>query len=802
MTLERDDATDARATDSTPPARDGAVGTERDPRSRSALLGLSPLQASVIGLAVLVALAGVAATAPVATGLSSGAPAASADAGATASPAVEASNPVVPTDRPQIDGGFSRSTYTGVAGDPVEIRYTTDGPTYLLIGGNRLSDTGESVGFVDVVKISGTSETTINTRTIGTDASNVESCGLESTSCDLTFVDEDGEPIANGLDNLSEFSGATGAGGLARPLVPHRYRLAITNGTFVVDDSGIVTPTEVADQADLVLEKPSFRDDVEVFTSIDPAALDDDAESESLDALRENGLDRTAVTKGNRIVLGLEATGVWGALSHFAAERGAGPMEAGQPIDHRVLDDLLEEESGVSLRVRQTNPGLNEPRSVLDLSRADSDDVSFIPAEATELETPDAPGRFYLVIDTSDGDHFTEDPEPGDEFAVEFALEGTEGDRYAFAGDGEPPAAFNATSETDGSTAQFPYWGVDDGTARAEASFTVRERFLRYDHVTDDGELLVEADEGRVTGTTSLLPVREMSATFVNDAGDAPFRTESSLEIADGKFTVGLDLSGTETGTRLNYELYEGTTLRDSRTVIVVGDADNPDELVIEEAPENVTVTEGENLSAIRATARNAGGLAGEGELTLAVDNGSAIGSWAVRLGPGESRSFGFGAVTADLDPGTYPFTLELDGDVHGGTLVVEADPAATTIDDDDGSGAPDGNETDGGADAAGNGTDVDDGGTDDAAGNGTDGDDAASDDGNGTNSDGETSGDGTTADGTNSNGTDGSGAPSDDPPGDGGSQSSGLIPFPFGTREALGGTVLVGAVHLLGHWV
>mgnify|MGYP006273921623 CR=1 FL=1 len=787
MTLERDDATDARATDSTPPARDGAVGTERDPRSRSALLGLSPLQASVIGLAVLVALAGVAATAPVATGLSSGAPAASADAGATASPAVEASNPVVPTDRPQIDGGFSRSTYTGVAGDPVEIRYTTDGPTYLLIGGNRLSDTGESVGFVDVVKISGTSETTINTRTIGTDASNVESCGLESTSCDLTFVDEDGEPIANGLDNLSEFSGATGAGGLARPLVPHRYRLAITNGTFVVDDSGIVTPTEVADQADLVLEKPSFRDDVEVFTSIDPAALDDDAESESLDALRENGLDRTAVTKGNRIVLGLEATGVWGALSHFAAERGAGPMEAGQPIDHRVLDDLLEEESGVSLRVRQTNPGLNEPRSVLDLSRADSDDVSFIPAEATELETPDAPGRFYLVIDTSDGDHFTEDPEPGDEFAVEFALDGTEGERYAFADGTEPPGAFNATSATDDDVSQqFPYWETADGTARAEASFTVRERFLRYDHVTDDGDLLVEADEGRVTGTTSLLPVREMSATFVNDAGDAPFRTESPLEISDGNFTIDVDLDEVAPGTRLNYELYEGSTLRDSRRVVVVGDADNPDELVIDDAPENVTVTEGENLSALRATARNAGGLTGEGELTLTVDNGSEAGSWGVRLAPDESRTYGFGSVTPDLDPGTYSFTLRLDGDTHGGTLIVEKDPATTTI----------GDEGDGSAD---NGTDTGDSGAD----NGTDAD-GDSDDGDSeqsstapNGSDSDAGSDGTETDGDGGSGETSNGdAPADD------ADSVGMLPLPFGTREALGGTVLVGAVHLLGHWV
>ena len=774
MTMEHDDPTDSRSTDSTATASDRAVDSGGGRSLRAVEGGPSAFQAGVICLVAAVALAGVVATAPAAAGLSTAPPAPSVDAGTTAPGAVEAPGSDGSTDRSEISGGFSRSTYTGVAGDPVRIRYTAenpDGEAYLLVGGNRLTDTGQSVGFVDVLKISGTSETTINTRTLGTDASNVESCA--NAECDLEFRDEDGNVVS---ENLSGLPSATGAGGLARPLVPQRYRLAITDGAFVVDDSGVVTPTESADQADLVLEKPEFRDDVEVFTSIDPGYLDEDAETESLNALRDNGLERTEVTKGNRVVLGFEATGIWGALSHFAGEEEV-DIEAGETIDHRVLTRLLDAEEGVSLRVRQTDPGRNEPVSELDLSGADPDDVSLIAADAEELETPDAPGRFYLVVDTSDGGPFTDDPEPGDEFAVEFALEGTEGDRYAFADGGEPPAAFDpASASDDGVSQQFPYWEAADGTARAEATFTVRERFLRYDHVSDEGELLVEAEDGRVTGTTSLLPVREMSATFVNDAGE-PFRTESPLEISDGNFTVDADLDEVSPGTRLNYELHEGSTLRDSRTVVVVGDADNPDELVIDDAPDNVTVTEGENLSAVRVATRNAGGLTGEGDLTLAVDNGSAAGSWGVRLAPGESQAFRFGSVTADLDPGTYPFTLGLDGDTHSGTLVVEADPATTTIDDEP---AETGNGTD-----AGNGTDTD-------GGNGTDAADAdGSDDGNGTDTD-------------DGNGTDGdaSGEPADEGPADEGSDSAGLLPLPFGTREAFGGTVLVGAVHLLGHWV
>ncbi|MDB9234795.1 hypothetical protein [Halorubrum ezzemoulense] len=173
-----------------------------------------------------------------------------------------------------ITGEFTKSRYTGVAGDPIEIAYgynnpDPDGAAYLLVGGNQISNTGQTVGFVDVIKISG-STTTINTRLIGTEKTNVQSCALEEVSCDIEFRDTNGDPIADSLSNLTASSGATGASGLVRPLVPQRYRLAITDGTFTVDDSGVVTPTAAADQADLILKKPKLSDNVEVFTSVDP----------------------------------------------------------------------------------------------------------------------------------------------------------------------------------------------------------------------------------------------------------------------------------------------------------------------------------------------------------------------------------------------------------------------------------------------------------------------------------------------------------------------------------------------------
>jgi hypothetical protein len=752
-------------------------------RLRSRLRRLPTVRALGVAALVLVVASAAVVSGP-AAGVSVADSASVVDSPATNAVTSHPSESTGPADRHELSGSFSRPTYTAIAGDPVNIRYTasnSNGSAYLLIGGNRLTDTGNPVGYTDVVKLGGDFDGTINTRLLGTDAGTAASC--RATDCDLEFVNENGKEVA---DSLSELSGATGAGGLARPLVPQRYRLAITNGTFVVEEPGVVTPVGAAASSDLLLTKPTFYDEIEVFTTADPKNLEGSGGGESLSALEQNGLDRTAVTKGDRVVLGFESTGIWGALSHFAAEQGEGSLQAGQAVNHSVLSEFLRTEDGVSLKVRQTNPSMNEPRSELDLAGADPEDVTLLLADAEELETGDStPGRFYLVLDTSDGGPFTEDPEPGDEFAVEFALEGAEGYRYAFADDsGEPPAPFKQRLPA---PEQFPYWEKSDGTASAEASFSVQERYFEYDHVTDDGELLVEASGGAVTGTTTILPPIEMSATFVDDKRDEPFRSESEVELSEGNFSISADLGGADPGTRLNYELYEGTTLRDSRTVLVVDDTDDPDRLAVESVPENVTVPEDGNLSTLGIEVRNAGGLKGEGTLALDVDDGNLTTARELTLSSNESRTVGFPSTTIGLDPGEYPFTVTLDEDRRNGTLIVAENPARTTINENDSEG--DGSDTDSSANSSNT-----DENTTDADANATDaGENSSENDSTGT----------TTSDGNSSDLDENSSDPAGGSGGrDGGDEPATFLPFGIGTRETLIGTLLVGAVHLLGHWV
>ena len=724
----------------------------------------STLRIALVAVGLLFVAVGAAATGTGVAALPAESPTPTTDVGTSNAISADGVTGADPAERPEITGSFARPVYAGVAGDPVDVRHNADDGAYLLIGGNRLTDTGQSVGFVDVVRLTG-SETTINTRTLGTDASSVESCGRPDVDCDLEFLDEDGNEIG---ENLTDLSMATGAGGLPRPIAPQRYRLAIANGTFIVEDTGQITPAETAARAELLLERPTLHEEIEVFTTAHPDDLPaaDGAEAESLAALERNGVERTAVTTGDRVVLGFESTGIWGALSAFAADRSAGPLQSGEEVDHAVLTDLLEAEEGVSLRVRQTNPGRNQPRSQLDLSDADPDSVSLLLADATEVEPgqdDSTAGRFYLVLDTGSDGPFTRAPEPGDEFAVEFALEGTPGERYRFAAaDGRPGAFQPESAADDGVPEQFPYWDESDGRVSAEASFSVRERFLRYDNVTRDGTLLVEADGGTVTGTTSILPVTELAADFVNDAGD-PIRTQSPVEIEDGHFALGADFEGVSPGTRLNYELYEGSTFRESRDVVIVADVDDPDRLAIADAPANVTVAEDDDLAALAVDVRNVGGLGGDGTLTLDVGDGNVTASQELTLASNETRRIAFSTVSANLAPGEYPFTVTLGDDQRNGTLIVENDPAKTTITDDD--------TTD-----------------DDTGGDVTPDDDAEN-----------------TADDGAPDALDDSDDDTDDSDGDERSPTDApatLLPFGIGTRETLGGTLLVGATYLLGHWV
>ncbi|MFC5135456.1 MULTISPECIES: BGTF surface domain-containing protein [Haloferacaceae] len=730
-----------------------------------------------------------------------------------------------------VNASFGSDTYTTTAGDLAEVTVSVEnGPKYLLVGGNRLSDSGGPVGFVDVVEVDGEGSVTLtlNTRVAGTGVDYVSVTSEEgsatscaATGCSLDFVDEEGESVASGLGGLPS---NTGADGTVRPLAPERYRLSLVdNATFTVGGDGTVAPAAESERSELVLTEPEHRvaEEVEVFTTM-PADPDSDPEGiEPVGSLRSDGLERSAVTKGDRLVIGVEAAGIWGALSHLADEHEAGTVTAGENATGAVLGDLLAAEEGVFLEIEQTNPGRNSAPTRI--GPDELEDATLIFESASELESaPDDPtaGRFYLVIDTSDGNAIGDRLDPGEEYRVEFGLDGADGERYRFAEDPDAvdaDAPFAAASVgDDGVPEQFPYLSTDGTGVSVDSTFSVSERYLRYDHVTDDGEILVDGDG--VTGTTTLLPATELTAVFAYDGGETPRTAESTVRIDDdGNFSIDPGIGEAQPGDRLTVDLYADSGPYDSRTAIVVADADEPDRLRLDDETTELNVTRGDTLSELSVTVRNAGVVENREPLSLEVAGGELYEERYVTVAPDEPRNETFDGTTVDLDPGTYSYTLAIDGDETTGTLTVEPDPAVTQIDDeaagddeadgndgDDGSGTENGTEVSNGTEPGNeagstNGTETEDdtgNGGDAGAGNGTDGG-GDTETANGTDAGEETD----TANGTES----GNGS---DPDGNGGNApdetdtSSTPALIPVGTREAFGGTVVVGATYLIGHWV
>jgi hypothetical protein len=705
----------------------------------------------------------------------------------------------------EVNASFSREIYATTAGDPVEFTVLVEEETYLLVGGNRLSDSGASVGFTDVIRLEpgegSRMDVTLNTRVAGTGTEYVSASGNGTATscsiggCDLTFTDENGGDVGG----LSDLSTATGAGGLTRPLAAERYQLAaVENATFTVTGKGVVSPAAPAARSNVLVVEPErhLGEEIDLFTTM-PAGSN--GSIDSVNALRSEGLERSAVTKGDRLVIGVEAAGIWGAMSHVAND-GGGPITAGENASGEVLRDLLAKEEGIDLRIEHTNPGQNRQPTRIDSSVLQ--DATLLFESPDEFEAPSADpsaGRLYLVIDTSDDNAIGERLDPGEEYRVTFELAGERGERYRFAEEADGP--FDAASVEDGSVPeQFPYFSSDEAGVSVETTFSIQERYIEYDHHTDEGEIFVA--DGEITGTTTLLPATELTAEFTYDGGDRPQLSESTVSIDDGgNFSVDLGLSGVPPGDRVLFELRDDSGLRDSRTVIAATDAADPHRLRLTNTTTNVTVTRKEPLSALSTTVRNVGVVEDRKRLSLDVADGAIVEERYVTVGPDAPRNETFGGVDADLEPGNYSYTLSIDEDRVNGTVMVEADPAVTRIDSDGNGtsvdGGPDGNgsnpdsNSDGGDQTTGNGSDPTDNSTDSQTNDGTN---------NGTEppeTNGTDGGD-SARDTASVNATGGDG-PSEAPPTD---APTTFLPFGIGTRETLVGTLLVGAVHLLGHWV
>ena len=685
---------------------------------------------------------------------------------------------------PEIDGSFGTDRHEVAAGDMVTVDVELENAegAYLLVGADHKQREGRPTNYFDILYVEGADNVTINTRLLGTDAGTDEIYQADGTVESYLNGDADGntrlsevrfrgEDGRRNWESLTAFRAEMGMSAQPWPIQPERYRFVLgADGTVELREDGIADFAHPIARSNLQLTDPGVES-IETYVAPRGAANEPNSPSgpDSLEGLLERTTQRETVAKEDRLVVEVNATGIYGAL-HYLADGGVAGFGGG--VHPEDAQKLLDEHEGVILEALQTDMDENEPRTELDLGRATDGEAYLLP-DIDENNERVVDGRFYLVVDTRDAGAFdgTFSDGESDDFEFEYGYESPPEERYRFGNDAlsaTRPRAFDPASEpTEDGTEHYPYLNRAETGTTETVPFTVAESYAEYDQTTTEGAVaLSNGTNVTLTGETNVAPASEFYIQIVADDRSNPTRiTIDDVNVTEsGAFEATRDLSALRVGEGVEVEFYAEDRIVDKRAGVVSGDRGTPSRFVIREAPERVELDPGERAT-VEAVIENTGAATESKPIDLRVGDAD-VDSIQRTLAGGANRSVGLEAGT--LEAGTYPYVLSTPDDEAVGRLVV-------------------GSETDGGASESEEGNESDGGGSGrDEGSNGGGGETNDSDDGSGAESTDESDGD---------DGGDDPGLPS---------EVVGLLGAfagAVGTEHAVGGAAVVGAAHVLGYW-
>ncbi len=650
----------------------------------------------------------------------------------------------VTVEQREIDAAFGSDQYTAPVGSlpEIDLELEDTDEAYLMIGGDRSGDSGALTNYLDILHVEGGATIRINTRLLGTNVPSEEVYLTEDAEVTSYLQDPDHDEFDDvsfegGAEDLSAFRSELDIGSLPRPLQADRLRLvAGGSGSVVVRDDGVPDFERPLARSNLVLTDTDGFGNVTTYVAPEGSANEFDAE-EDFEAFEETLTERRNVTKGDRLVFEIEASGLSGLVSWLDGRTT--PDATG--LDPAALSTLRSFPDGFVIEAGQTNPDRNERAAELDLESATDGDVSLLYEPIADDDGRTEIDRYYLVMDTRESGPFDREIDPGDEFRLRFGYE-SPGETDWF------DTVDHDAIDPNGAEPHFPYFDADAGNVTEPRHVRIEEPSVEYDTVDSDDRLIVRnAANGTVSGRTNLAPGTDVSIQLSSTDridGDR-FMIEERVEIGDdGRFELTRDLSAFDPGEDIDIEFYGDQRLHDSRSGTVIG-ADEPlvDYRIVDH-DENVTLERGDPFAAISPTIENVGHIPGNGSVELTVRN-TTENAQSLELDGGAAQSVEFGG-TVDLDPAVYNYTVATADDEASGLLTVE-DPEPedeTTVED------PPATDT----------------GSEDSDEEGP--------------SEGEPT------------------EPDDPEEEDDGFGFGGL---PVGTRHAVGGAALVGAVHVLGYW-
>lgn len=593
--------------------------------------------------------------------------------------------------------GDAVATYSSVAGDFIEVSVSLNDAdeAFILVGGVRIGDVAGPSPPLDILHVSGSTTFLINTRLVGTDrpsedvyvatsgsvTSYAHELGADSEPAgvfsDLRFETEEYEKVA---DTLAEFRQEAGLSPQIRPLQPGQYSLAIGSGdSFVVGDDGVPDPRYPLDRASIELTQPQLGNVTtytvptgnanEVEFQTDPETIEELTPS-NIDSVVGMATQTETITTGDRVLIEVEANGLYGALFDSAATRSmlTGDEDPGL-ISGDQFADFLGRPEGVSFALEHTNSEANKKPINVDLADADPDNVAIVldppyGPSAVEMET------FYVLIDTREPSPFRPELEGGEQFRLTMSYESDPGERYRFssASVGELSPPFAPVSD------QYPYFTARDTTFTRTDSFGFEEKFVEYDRTTASGEPVVtNSSRATISGTTNLAPGSNLPVKIIVDVRNRPIKVEATdLSIAeDGSFSTQVDLSDINADADVGIQFRAYQELLDERSLTIVTTDDATSSFAISTFAANSITRTNETVVDLSATVTNTGLLAGTETVELLID-GTVVANRTVELDPNEARTFHFENATADMDPGEYAVEVRTSDDRVGKLVVVE----------------------------------------------------------------------------------------------------------------------------------
>jgi len=495
----------------------------------------------------------------------------------------------VEVEEEDVDGDFSQGVYQQSAGDIVdfELELEDTDEAWIQIG-------DEDAGFVDVIYIEDDDETgdvefSMNTRLAGTDSETDEVYFSEDDEIEFSAVhdyddlnSEDNAPFFADEDEDDEFSPGDAEASfseyleelglvddddshpleqLTRPLQATDYEITAGADEVFIADDGESEANDELDSATLELQTPELTG-ITTWTAPSEDANDDD----ELDDLLEVVTERTEIAEEDRLVIQVEATGLYGAMAakSDADDDGFAIFEDGTTVG--TLDALNDEDGeGIDFSVEAEEATGNQDPTELTLNddRVDEDDAFVIVDD----------GQFFVIVNTDEDDVFENgDPDDYESFTATLEYETDDDDRYEFRlSNDRVQGPFVGGADDDPEEAAYPYFGTDS-TESISAEFDIAEPMIAFDNLNEDDEVQAEnVEDSEISGETNVAPGSDGELRVTSTDASTSFRISESVDIdEDGALSGEFDLSDQEPGDEFDTRFrVEGSNIDTVDSVIV-----------------------------------------------------------------------------------------------------------------------------------------------------------------------------------------------------------------------------------------